>query len=698
MTPNQRFINGALKIEGDGPERYEPTAPVTCYRHAAIEERVAADGTLALSFSSEEPVMRWGEAEILLHENGAANISRLMQVGAVLRNHDPDQIVGRPVEASIDAGSRKGRAKIAFGTTPRAQEARQEVADGTLRGVSVGYIVKEWMYLKDATETWQRFAGPAWIATKWDVLEISLTPVPADPSVGVGRTQTHAAAAATQEGRDMDGKQDTKPAAAPAVEPAAPPPVAERKDTVVDVDAIINKRLADERARVSELTAMQEKYGVDLSDMIRSGASVDAARKLVLETLAARQAAAPKVEVVAGGDGAEKFVRAAVAGLCERARLPLDAEDTKCGIERKESLLDLAKTCLRRRGLRVPDGATDVFDLAMRGQPLTAWEIRHGETISSSTSDLPYVLAAAVNKAMLAGVKLARTTYQLWCRIGTVGDFKAFTRIRLSESTKLAQVNETAGYTTANFADRRESGTVVTYGKAFNVSRQMLVNDDLQALTDIPRALGRAAALVPNDLAVTLLLANGNMSDSNPLFHANHANLSGSANYKFDTLAHAKDGLANAIKLMYQQKAYRHATPTAAEDMFIGVDPKILLMPPTGMQYGFEALAASGFFGASSVLAGVDANWLKQFQMVPAVEPNLESSKLSGYSTTAWYLFADPNIAPVMEVTFLNGVSTPYMEEMENTGTAADGRVYKVRLDCTATKVDWLGAVKEAGA
>ena len=147
--------------------------------------------TLSLSFSSEAPVAtRWGDVEILSHDEEDADLSRLRDVGSILKNHNADQIVGKPIRVWIDESQRKGRLEMEFGSTDMALQAKQEVDDGTLRGVSVGFLVREWIWLSDEDTVWKdRFTGPAWIAAKWEALEASLTPIPADPTVGVNRSQ-----------------------------------------------------------------------------------------------------------------------------------------------------------------------------------------------------------------------------------------------------------------------------------------------------------------------------------------------------------------------------------------------------------------------------------------------------------------------------------------------------------------------------
>lgn len=140
-----------------------------------------------LSFSSETPIPRWFGKEILLHGSGNVELARLRSMGTVLMNHNPDIIVGPVKNPRIE--DKKGRATIGFDNDEDGERAMQKVLSGSLRGVSVGYrIIKAREVLKD--EEYEGIEGPALIALRWMPYEISLTPIPADATVGIGRELT----------------------------------------------------------------------------------------------------------------------------------------------------------------------------------------------------------------------------------------------------------------------------------------------------------------------------------------------------------------------------------------------------------------------------------------------------------------------------------------------------------------------------
>ena len=69
--------------------------------------------------------------------------------------------------------------------------------------------------------------------------------------------------------------------------------------------------------------------------------------------------------------------------------------------------------------------------------------------------------------------------------------------------------------------------------------------------------------------------------------------------------------------------------------------------------------------------------------------------RLDAVSAKSWYLLADQNDAPTVEVAFLDGVDTPYLESQQ--GFTVDGIQWKVRLDYGVAATDFRGALKNAG-
>ena len=139
-----------------------------------------------LSFSSEEPYMRWFGNEILDHAEEAVDLTRLSEMGVVLYNHKRDDVIGKITRVWLE--DNRGRAEIEFDSDDLSETIRQKVESGTLKGVSVGYMVDSWEEVMPGKQSADgRFTGPCSIARKWAPYEISIVSIPADTTVGVGR-------------------------------------------------------------------------------------------------------------------------------------------------------------------------------------------------------------------------------------------------------------------------------------------------------------------------------------------------------------------------------------------------------------------------------------------------------------------------------------------------------------------------------
>lgn len=193
--------------------------------------------TVSLAFSSEEPVQRYSYIEILDHKPESIRLGRMRGGGPVLVDHNPADHVGVVEEVSIDS-DRKGRAVVRFGKSARAEEIFRDLADGIRLHVSVGYrIYKEEEIGRDT-------ANPTLRAVDWEPLEISIVSIPADASVGIGRSEPD------------------KPAGEPPAKPEERkmPEIEKKDEKPVDQDAIRASGEQAALARVNELLTVGEQY------------------------------------------------------------------------------------------------------------------------------------------------------------------------------------------------------------------------------------------------------------------------------------------------------------------------------------------------------------------------------------------------------------------------------------------------------
>lgn len=232
-------------------------------RRMGSAEVSAAGDELTFSFSSEQPVERYFGTEVLSHEAGAADLSRLNDGAPFLWNHDRDAVLGVVRSAAVN-GDRRGRCTVRWSRNPLAQQMRQDVEDGILRNVSFAYSI-------DAVEE----RGEEMIVTKWTPLEVSLVSIPADQTVGLGRSLP-------------DVNNIEQGTIAPAAS-AASPDVTDMT-TTLDPEVIRSEAVEAERTRIASITALGERLGMtDLArELIDGGKDINDARAAFLDKQTAR--------------------------------------------------------------------------------------------------------------------------------------------------------------------------------------------------------------------------------------------------------------------------------------------------------------------------------------------------------------------------------------------------------------------------
>lgn len=153
------------------------------FEQAELRVLSEEDRTAELSFSSEKPVTRWYGEEVLSHKAGAVKLERINSTGCLLFNHDRNRVIGKVVKARIKG--RRGVATVQFDEDEESTIIFNKVRSGSLRGTSVSYIIHE---MERRSKKEQGQTRDIYTATSWEPTEISIVSVPADPSVGVGRS------------------------------------------------------------------------------------------------------------------------------------------------------------------------------------------------------------------------------------------------------------------------------------------------------------------------------------------------------------------------------------------------------------------------------------------------------------------------------------------------------------------------------
>lgn len=327
------------------------------------------------------------------------------------------------------------------------------------------------------------------------------------------------------------------------------------------------------------------------------------------------------------------------------------------------SLRELARASLHDRGV----GVATLNPMQMVGLAFT-----------HSTSDFGVILMDVANKSMLAGWELAEETFQEWTKRGQLSDFKVVHRVGLGEFPSLRQVREGAEYKYITVGENAQKIALATYGEIFSITRQAIINDDMNMLTDIPRKMGMAAKGTIGDLVYGVLTSNPALADNVALFHNTHNNLSTGAGSALSV-----ESLDAARTKMRTQKTSK----ASGQERPLNIRPAFVLTP-VALESKALQLINSTSVPTAQVNQGV-ANPIQGFAKVIA-EPRLDDN-----SATAWYLAAGQG-TDTIEVAYLNGVDTPYMEQQQ--GFTVDGVATKVRIDAGVAPLDHRGLQKSSGA
>jgi ATP-dependent Clp endopeptidase proteolytic subunit ClpP len=483
--------------------------------------------------------------------------------------------------------------------------------------------------------------------------------------------QRAAVPANSKEGTDMS-EQDNKPGG--ENQPA---------DTITasDAQARIDRAVASERQRVAGIRALGTKHNLPpafIDDLVAGETTLAVAREKILDKLAEQGDAAGVGHTSPARvtqDQRDKFregatnwllVKAGVAPMVEAAAkargetLRIDA-----GEFRGVSNVDLAREALGNASIAVPGRSPD----AIVRDAMTA-----RSAITQTTSDFPVLFETAIHRTLQAAYATTPDTWSRFCGTGTVTDFRAHTRYLRGSFGALDQVNEAGEFKNKPIPDlAKEVIKAKTVGNMINLSRQAIINDDMQVFSGLAVDLGRAAKLTIEIDVYALLNSNPLMNDGVALFHATHGNLAGA-------------GAAPSVAAFDAIRVAMASQKDVSGTEYLDIRPSIGLFP-IGLGGGARILNGSQY--------DPDAvNKLQRPNIVAGLLSDIvDTPRLSG---TAYYFFADPNIAPALEVVFLNGVTEPFTDSQD--GWRVDGVEWKVRHDYGTGAVNYRSAYKQPGA
>ena len=605
-----------------------------------------------------------------------------------------DAVIGSVVPGSARIENGRGIASVRISERADVEPIWRDIQAGHIRAVSIGYQVHRFEISKPEA------ACELWRAVDWTPFEVSAVPVGADPAAGfraqsdlatcvlhrrdVPPTSTGAipmtdksnapAAVATDQPSDTNAAEETT-----MTDPKTPAsdakvtanetrtqPKAQKPDALVapDTEAVATRAREGERDRVSTIYDLAGRLNLERSfaeDLVKRGTDIGEARRLILDQVAAKSEETrtfSQVSIPLGGRNEAITRRDAVANaLLHRYSPTLFQLEDAARQYRGMTLLELARESLGNVGVNTRGLSRD--EVATRAL--------------HSTSDFPEILSAVTNKTLRQAYEAYPRTFMLFCRQVLATDFKAMHRVQLGEAPQLLEVGESGEFKRGTLGESKESYKVKTYGRVVAITRQTLINDDLDAFTRIPAMYGNSIAQLESDVVWGVITANPAMADGNALFHTTHKNLAGT-------------GAALAVEAVGAARAAMAKQTGLDKKTVLNVRPAFLIVPAS-LELKAEQMVAQNLVPAAT------SNVVPQSirTLAPISEPRLDA-----VSETAWYLAASPNQIDTIEYAYLEGQQGAYIETRN--GFDVDGVEIKCRLDFGAKAIDWRGLYKNPGA
>lgn len=639
--------------------------PETFDEEARTVEVVWSTGSKVKRFS-------WAHGEFLEElslKKEHVDLDRLNQGAPVLNNHqswDLRDSIGVVEKAWLK--SKAGHAKIRFSAREDVQGIVNDIRDGIIKNISVGYRVEQFEDVSKKSDT-----IPTLRATKWTPMELSFVNIPADKDSQVrsAQSQSYEVEIIRQEEEPMPNENEKTVVTEPSqTQTRSTPAVTEPK---IDLEAVKNEARAEgiktESARQTEIRSLCKKVGLETSvadEMISGNVKIEDARSQIINKIAEQSASTPttghNVEV---NDTQEKSRRNAAMNAVEHlygTERPALIEGARefCG----HDILEVASRYMKAEGIKTEDlSRDDIIKLSIGGK-LSGFQRTH------VSSDFPFLVADVTNKTLQRAYGEKPQTFAPFVtERAPVNDFKKIQSTKFGDAPVLEKVNEKGEYKEGTISEGKEEYQIVKYGKMISVTEELLRNDDLNAVLQLSEKFGRGTRELESDIVWDIIKANLAMGDGKTLFHADHGNLAGAgAVISVTTVGAGRTAMRKQLGL---------------DKAKIEVRPSFLVVPAA-----LETVAEQ-FVGATIAAKDADVNPFKGLKIISEV-------RLDDLSAISWYLFGDASQAEMIEMVKMRGNESPIIETMMAFET--DAMKMKVKYHFAAKALDWVAFYKNPGA
>ncbi|KAB2699335.1 hypothetical protein F9K79_09585 [Ochrobactrum sp. Kaboul] len=638
-----------------------------------------------------------------------------------------DSRLGTVIPSSVRIENGRGYALIKLSRNAKAEAILQDLRDGHPLSISVGYKIHR--YEKTEGSDGQL---PILRAIDWEPMELSIVPVPADAeaisrSEPTGkdvekvlvRQENHDAAEAApltektpMNKRDAaksfngdkldalalgaglsrnDGENDDAlrarliaaydeedkqrneaEAATRAAAEAAQTRTAQQPAPVTQPAGVSQAEVAEqsraavaaERKRVKDINDLARTAGFQESDeMVRTavdgGTDVEAFRNALFDKMVERQNQSPTFPIVEtrGMQDSQETMRRMVANaLLHRNNVVAKLED---GARewRAMSTMDIAKELLRARGESTRGSMHDIAQRALH-----------------STSDFPIILQDITTQTLLNAYGLYENTFQLFATRTVLSDFRETKVLDIGSAPDLLPKNENGEFKSGTVKESEEGMKLQSYGRKIGFTREMLINDQLNAFMQLVANWGMKAAKLEGDIVWGAILDNVlKLKDGKALFHADHKNLA-------STGSAIDQASLEAARLDFRKQKN-------IDGESINVTPKYLFV------------GADNETVAQKLITGITVP-TKTDDVVPQVIRSIQpvyEHRIDALNTKAWFLFADAASTMGRGIHYLHLLGSETPRTNERLGFDVEGVEYTLAHDFGVGLTDYRFAYKNAG-
>ena len=590
--------------------------------------------------------------EVLSLDSEHTNLERFRNGAPVLDNHQRKSV--RDVLGLITrfwVESDEAGATLKFSTRSDVEPIWNDITEGIIRNVSVGYTVGQYEKIGERGDL------PVLRAIKNEFYEVSVAPIGADPATFTRNFQDNEGEVLplgkekVKESNGDEGKED------PVEKERARILAITKRCRAHDLPSDLQLRLVDDG------TSEPEANSIILGELEKRGAAI------------ANQGASPRIDLVR--DEAEtrrESFRTAIIHEFKPELVDESAINEGAREYMGRSLIDMLRVDLERQGIRASGlKSNDIVTRAFH-----------------STSDFPLLMGDVANVVLKKSYLSLRKeqTFRPLVRYQNAKNFKPMRKLQMGEIPSLEKIPEGAEVTYGSVSEHGEQWAIGSYGKAFSITRETIINDELDAILSTMSAWGAAASRLESNLVwgvfntnpmVYKLNSDGiNAPTGNRWFSEEHGNMSDAAPLTLTSIEDAE------FAMSVQQGHDRR------EGDELNIRPRYLIVPSR-----LKNTARKLIFGQYTPTAVEGVN-IYQDQFTIISEARLNPTMRGTDAKYPWYMACDPNVLPVVWMAYRDNQREP--EVMYNTDFATRSVQVRADLDVGVTHGDWRAVHMNPGA